>query len=122
MAIQTSPIRLGVIGCGNVLSAYRMAIDKLRVHGLVETVIACGRESQRASACTALGITRFTPDAMEVIDSPDVDLVVILTSMPEHAHLATVALKAGKHVLVEKPLATSLQDARAVVASPTSTG
>ena len=115
MAIQTSPIRLGVIGCGNVLSAYRMAIDKLRVHGLVETVIACGRESQRASACTALGITRFTPDAMEVIDSPDVDLVVILTSMPEHAHLATVALKAGKHVLVEKPLATSLQDARAVV-------
>ena len=72
MAIQTSPIRLGVIGCGNVLSAYRMAIDKLRVHGRVETVIACGRESQRAFACAAHGITRFTTDAMEVIAAPDV--------------------------------------------------
>ena len=115
MAIQTSPIRLGVIGCGNVLSAYRMAIDKLRVQGLVETVIACGRESQRASACAALRISRFTTDAMEVIAAADVDLVIILTSMPEHARIAAAALEAGKHVLVEKPLATSLQDARGVV-------
>ena len=52
---------------------------------------------------------------MEVIDAPDVDLVIILTSMPEHARPAAAALKAGKHVLVEKPLATSLEDARAVV-------
>ena len=47
--------------------------------------------------------------------APDVDLVIILTSMPEHARLATAALRAGKHVLLEKPLATTLEDARALV-------
>jgi len=115
IAIQTSLIRLGVIGCGNVLSAYRMAIDKLRANGRGEPVIACGRESQRATACAGLGIARFTTDAKEVIASPDVDLVLILTSMPEHARLACAALLAGKHVLMEKPLATSLEDASALV-------
>ena len=115
MARAIKPIRLGVIGCGNVLGAYRAAIDKLRAHGSVETVIACGRESQRADACAALGITQFTTDAREVIASPEVDIAIILTSMPEHAPLARAALEAGKHVLVEKPLATTLDDARPLV-------
>lgn len=108
-------MRLGVIGCGNVLSAYRTAIDKLRARGEVDAVIACGREAQRETARAALGPVRFTTDAEEVITSPDVDLVIILTSMPEHARLASAALKAGKHVLLEKPIATSLEDAKALV-------
>ena len=114
-ASKSSRLRLGVIGCGNVLSAYRAPIEKLRARSLVEPVIACGRDAQREPACAALGIARFTTDAMEVLASPDVDIVLILTSMPEHARLASAALEAGKHVLVEKPLATSLGDARAVV-------
>jgi len=115
MAPPKSPLRLGVIGCGNVLSAYRAAIDKLRARGEVEAVIACGREAQRETARAALGPVRFTTDAQEVITSRDVDLVIILTSMPEHAPLASAALKAGKHVLLEKPIATSLEDAKALV-------
>ncbi|MDX1951320.1 MAG: Gfo/Idh/MocA family oxidoreductase [Verrucomicrobiota bacterium] len=109
------PIRIGVIGCGNVLSAYRVTIDKLRARGEVQVVLACGRESQRASACAALGNTEFTTDATQVITSSQVDLVIILTSMSEHARLARAALEAGKHVLLEKPLATSLAEARALV-------
>ena len=88
MALPKSPLRLGVIGCGNVLSAYRTAIDTLRARGEVDAVIACGREAQRETARAALGPVRFTTDAEEVITSPDVDLVIILTSMPEHARLA----------------------------------
>src|SRR5262245_13796842 len=100
-------IRIGIIGCGNVLSAYRAAIDKLRGRGLAEVILACGRESQRAAACAELAIRRFTTNEKEVLDSPDVDLVLILTSMSQHARLARAALQAGKHVLVEKPLATT---------------
>lgn len=109
------PLRLGIIGCGNVLGAYRTTIDRLRSRGAALPVIACGRERQRESACSTLGIQRFTTKEADVVSSPEVDVVLILTSMPEHARLATLALQAGKHVLVEKPLATSMEDARALV-------
>ena len=49
------------------------------------------------------------PDA--VIGAADVDVVLVLTSMNEHGPLARAALEAGKHVLVEKPMATSLGEA-----------
>jgi predicted dehydrogenase len=115
MTRQTPPVRIGIIGCGNVLGAYRAAIDKLRLRGIAEVVGACGRASQRAAACAELDVQRFTTDPQEVIAVPDVDVVVILTSMTGHARLARAALEAGKHVLVEKPLATALDESKALV-------
>jgi predicted dehydrogenase len=115
MTRPSSPVQLGVIGCGNVLSAYRATIDKLRLRGNVEVVAACGRAAQRAATCAGLGVQRFTTDAQEVIAAPDVNVVVILTSMNEHARLARAALEAGKHVLVEKPLATTLDESKGLV-------
>ncbi|MCI0748286.1 MAG: Gfo/Idh/MocA family oxidoreductase [Verrucomicrobia subdivision 3 bacterium] len=109
------PIRLGIIGCGNVLSAYRASIDKLRLRGEVEVVLVCGRETQRESARAELGPHRFTANAHEVLRASDIDVVLILTSMNQHAALARAALEAGKHVLVEKPMATTLEDATALV-------
>src|SRR3989454_4530465 len=114
MTRQTLPVRIGIIGCGNVLNAYRVSLDKLRIRGAAEAVMACGRAAQRAATCEELGAQRFTTEAQEVIASPDVDVVVILTSMTEHARLARAALEAGKHVLVEKPLATSLAEAKSL--------
>jgi predicted dehydrogenase len=109
------PIRLGVIGCGNVLSAYRAAIDKLRLRGAVEVTVACGRENQRNSALSELRTKNFTTNSSEVVASSEIDLVLILTPMIEHAALARAALEAGKHVLLEKPLATTLDDAAGLV-------
>ncbi|MGE3312018.1 MAG: Gfo/Idh/MocA family protein [Limisphaerales bacterium] len=109
------PLRLGVIGCGNVLGAYRSAIERLRLRGAVGTVFACGRATQRDAALAALNTRRFTTDALEVLQSPDVDLVLVLTSMRDHARLAVAALAAGKHVLVEKPLAATLEEAETVI-------
>jgi len=110
-----NPLKIGIIGCGNVLSAYRAEIDKLRMKGLAEVALACGRASQRDTACAELGVQSFTTDEKEVLGSAEVDLVLILTSMPQHARLARAALEAGKHVLLEKPLATSLADGAALV-------
>jgi predicted dehydrogenase len=109
------PIRLGIVGCGNVLSAYRTSIDKLRLAGHVAVTLVCGRSSQADSARAELAAGRFTTEAAEVLSSPEVDLVLILTSMNEHAALARSALEQGKHVLVEKPLATNLEDAATLV-------
>ncbi|HKS35729.1 MAG TPA: Gfo/Idh/MocA family oxidoreductase [Verrucomicrobiae bacterium] len=115
MTRQTPPVRIGIIGCGNVLSAYRASIDKLRLRGAAEAIMACGRAAQRATVSSDLGVQRFTTDAQEVLASNDVDAVIILTSMPEHARLTRAALEAGKHVLVEKPLATTLDESKALV-------
>jgi predicted dehydrogenase len=77
--------------------------------------MACGRERQRVSAAAEVPEAQFTTNADEVLSASNVDLVLILTSMPEHARLARAALQAGKHVLVEKPLATSLEDGKDLV-------
>ncbi|HXG47516.1 MAG TPA: Gfo/Idh/MocA family oxidoreductase [Methylomirabilota bacterium] len=110
-----SPVRLGLIGCGNVLGAYAPACRRLEQEGRARLVAACGRESQRARALR-LGVPRFTTDERDVLAAPDIDAVLILTSMAEHARLARAALEAGKHVLVEKPFATTLADADALLA------
>lgn len=110
-----SPVRLGVIGCGNVLGAYRPLLDQLRHAGLAEVTLACGRPHQQANAEALLGKVPFTTEDTAVVESGTVDLVVILTSMNAHAQLAAAALRAGKHVMVEKPLATNLADARALL-------
>ena len=109
------PIRLGIVGCGNVLGAYRATIDKLRLARQVVVMLACGRPSQADAALAELGAAKFTTEAAEVISSPEVDVVLVLTSMKQHAALARAALEQGKHVLVEKPLATNLEDATALV-------
>jgi len=105
------PIRLGIIGCGNVLEAYVPQCERLQAQGRAELLVACGRSSQRDRA-SALGVARFSTDESEVLRDPRIDVVIILTSMPEHARLAAGALETGKHVLIEKPLATNLEDAR----------
>jgi predicted dehydrogenase len=109
------PVRLGIIGCGNVLDAYGAAIDQLRLNGDAEVRLVCGRAAQADRARAVLRTGRFVTEAREVIGSPEVDVVVILTQADGHCPLARQALEAGKHVLVEKPLATSLEDANELV-------
>jgi predicted dehydrogenase len=108
------PLRAGIIGCGNVLDAYLPQCEKLRHRGWLELLAACGRESQ-APRARAAGIKRFTTQARELIEDPDLELLLILTSMPTHAGLAEAALRAGKHVVLEKPLATTLPEAGKLV-------
>ena len=109
-----APLRVGIIGCGNVLEAYVPQCEKLQRRGLAELVVGCGREPQRERALV-MGVPRFTTETREVLDDPALDLVIILTSMPTHAGLTKAAMNAGKHVLLEKPLATSLAEAKEVV-------
>ena len=114
MNSEQSPVGIGIIGCGNVLEAYLPECEKLARRGLARLVTACGREPQRDRA-RRLGVERFTTRPGDVFDNPAVDLVLILTSMPTHAALATRALRAGKHVVVEKPLATTFAEGQALV-------
>jgi predicted dehydrogenase len=113
VSVAGQAVRVGIIGCGSVMQgAYMTQLDHLRGRGLVEVVAACDRnESRRALVQEAFRIPRFTTDATDVLEADDVDLVVVLTSIPSHGELAARALARGKHVLVEKPMSTNLDEA-----------
>jgi len=110
-----NPVRLGLAGCGNVLGAYLAQAARLRHQGLVEVAVLCGRERQRASALAGWPTAEFMTDYAALLARKDVDAIVLLTPMREHASMAKAALQAGKHVLVEKPMATNLDEARELV-------
>ena len=114
---KPGPVRIGVVGCGNVLEVgYMPLIERLRGRGDADLVMACDRRSElRERVVESYRVPRFTVDYQELVESPDIDLVLVLTSMPLHAPVSQAALRAGKHVLVEKPLATTLEEGLALV-------
>jgi len=78
------------------------------------TTIADGRPERRQAAERRHPGVKTCADAAALIGSPDVDAVVIATPLATHTTLATAAINAGKHVLVEKPIAASRKDAEAL--------
>jgi predicted dehydrogenase len=84
---------------------------------LVENVIACDLRPERLEA-----ITRRYPAVVpttsfeETVADPSVDAVLIATPVSTHHGLAAAALREGKHVFIEKPLAASSQEAEALIA------
>ncbi len=108
---------LGVIGCGSVFAGpYRFMIERLRTEGRVDVVAVYDRnDGKREGAAAHFEVDGGLESAEAVIANPDVDVVLVLTSMNEHGALTKAALEAGKHVLVEKPMATSLEEAAELV-------
>lgn len=76
--------------------------------------VICGRNEQKVRvAQERFGWQEYSTNWEDVIARNDIDIVDIGTPNNTHAQIAQAALKAGKHVLCEKPLATTLEDARA---------
>jgi 2-hydroxy-4-carboxymuconate semialdehyde hemiacetal dehydrogenase len=84
----------------------------------VEVVAVAGGDAEGTAAFAAeFGIERHGTDLGRTLDDPAVDAVVLATPTPLHAAQAIQVMEAGKHVLVEIPMADSLADAEAVVAT-----
>ena len=105
-------LRLGVLGLGSVFSGpYAAQITKLALEGRVHLVAGYDPDpAKRATAGERFGIETSFDGPDDLIDRDDIDAVLVLTSMNQHGALARAALAAGKHVLVEKPMSSSLQE------------
>ncbi len=106
-------IGIGVIGCGDIARArYFPAID-----GLPEFELR-GVHSRTSTACEPI-VRRYGgkiyADLDALLRAPEIESVVIATPHPSHAQLSIRSLEAGKHVLSEKPMATSLADASRIM-------
>ncbi len=105
---MTDKLRLAVVGCGAVSRLHLNAIrdcDRARLVAVVSR-----DEARRNAAAQTYGATRACGVYEEALADPEIDAVVLCT--PSHLHLdhATAALRAGKHVLVEKPMAEGYAD------------
>jgi predicted dehydrogenase/threonine dehydrogenase-like Zn-dependent dehydrogenase len=98
-------IRVGLIGAGGFAQGMHLPnLQRLREHYEVRGVVS--RTGANATAVARqYGAAYASTDSHAVLDDPDVDVVLIATRHNLHASLALAALKRGKHVLVEKPLA-----------------
>jgi 2-hydroxy-4-carboxymuconate semialdehyde hemiacetal dehydrogenase len=101
----------------------RKHMDALAATDGVEVVALVGGNPDDTAAFAAEhGISRHTLDLADELARTDVDAVVLTTPTPLHARQAIAVMEAGKHVLVEIPMADNLGDAEAVVATQQRTG
>ncbi|MFL6268530.1 MAG: Gfo/Idh/MocA family protein [Actinomycetes bacterium] len=78
----------------------------------------CGRDQAAvAAAATRLGWPAWETDWKRLVQRDDVDLVDVCTPGSSHAEISIAALEAGRHVLCEKPLANTVDEARAMAAA-----
>ena len=115
-------LRLGIIGIGNMGSAHFACVCGGKIQNLVLTSV-CDLRQERLDYCAQLApdIACYT-DWKELVNSPDVDAVLIAVPHPLHADIAITALRAGKHVLTEKPVDIRVSKAQALNACANASG
>lgn len=111
--------RVGVIGCGRVSPRH---LDSLRELPNARVVAVSDVIEARAARAAKDHDAAIHTEYRKLLDRPDVDVVNICTPSGMHASMAIEALQAGKHVLVEKPIALSLHDADRMIGAAASCG
>jgi len=112
-------INVGIIGCGNISAAYLRTVQAFDV---LNCVACADLLQERAEARAAeYGVPKAcTPG--ELLANPNVDLVINLTTPQAHKIVSLAALRAGKHVFTEKPLAVMPADGAAILAEAAKRG
>ena len=109
-------IRWGIIGCGDV--ARKRVAGAIQNDSSSRLVAVCRRnEKKLREFATEFSVEFATTSADEVIQSPDIDAVYIATPVNVHCPQTVAAAKAGKHVLVEKPMAMSTSECDEMIAA-----
>ncbi|MCJ7551874.1 MAG: Gfo/Idh/MocA family oxidoreductase [Anaerolineae bacterium] len=106
-------VKVGVVGCGVVATAYYLPY--LMRMDTVDVVAVCDLHRTRTEACTRLfGAKEQYLDYYEMLDKADLDAIFILTAPGTHVPFTLAAVEKGKHVLIQKPMATKMEDARTI--------
>src|SRR5438045_7343915 len=111
MSMPASKPKIGLIGVGFGAQVY---IPGLQSEGW-DVVALCSRNREKATqVAAAAGIPNVHTDPLELIRRDDIAAVAIATPPGAHCELAIAALKAGKHVLCEKPFAIDAKEGAAM--------
>ncbi|MCU9615108.1 Gfo/Idh/MocA family oxidoreductase [Caldibacillus lycopersici] len=115
-----STLKVGVIGCGSI-ARYRH-LPEYHANKNVEIVAVCDIVPERAEEMAKqYGATAYT-DYQELVNLENLDAVSVCLPNYLHAPVSIAALNAGKHVLCEKPMATSKEEAEAMIEAAKANG
>jgi predicted dehydrogenase len=119
--MTSTPIRVGYVGCGYMAQKVHMpnlmGLDEFSLDAIAEL-----REDIRDSVSRRLGVERTYSSHRELAQDPDLDAVVVSGHYSWQGDIAAELLLAGKHVLVEKPLAISLEQADRILEAERASG
>jgi predicted dehydrogenase len=124
MALMDKPLRAGLVGCGSLALRGPLphlslpdAQQKVRLAAVVDTVAERARQvAQRFQ------VPAWFTSIEEMLDSLDLDLVLVLTPIPLHFANAMAAIRKGKHVYVQKAMTTTLAEADQLLAAAQQAG
>lgn len=104
---------IGIIGAGNFTSA--SILPALKKNGEQVKMIASANGLSAATLAKKFSLAQATSDYHEILNDKDIDTVFVTTRHAQHADMTIKALKAGKHVFVEKPLALTHEELDAII-------
>jgi predicted dehydrogenase len=111
--MEMKPIKTAIIGTGFMGRVHLEAVRRLE---FVEAAAVAGRNADAAQRLGAgISIPAITGDYRKIVRDPAIDAVHICTPNAQHFLMAKEALQAGKHVICEKPLATSVEEGEELI-------
>ncbi|WP_042165876.1 Gfo/Idh/MocA family protein [Paenibacillus gorillae] len=110
---MSQPIRLGIIGAGAIGNVHMTTFAKVDTADIVAVTDTYLPLAEQRSEEHGISVVHDSPQAL--LEDPTLDAVIIAVPNQFHASLAIEALKQGKHVLLEKPMAIDSTSARAIV-------
>ena len=110
---MNTPIRLAMVGCGQIAEAHLKGIQALEDTTFTFAVDIAAERAQ--AAAEKYGASHWSTDFAAALESPDVDAAVCCLPHDLHKPFALQAAAAGKHILMEKPLALDEAEAREMV-------
>ena len=113
--MSDSSFGVAVVGCGGISNCHTYALTQIPEVKLVATVDI--DETRARDFQARYGAQIATTDLDAILERNDVDAVVVTTANDMHAPLSLKALQAGKHVLVQKPMALDLDQADQMIAA-----
>ncbi len=105
-------VNFALIGCGHIAAKHAQAIEKIAGARLLAV---CDTNPDRTAPLREKYGAREYSDYQQLLQDPGIDVVNICTPSGMHAQMAVDAARAGKHVVVEKPIALSLGDADRII-------
>jgi UDP-N-acetylglucosamine 3-dehydrogenase len=113
-------VKVGIIGAGSIARHRHLPEVTMNPHAEVSAI--CDTDEGRAQKIAQQYHCKAFTDYWNMIQDPDLDALIVAATNTTHAEMTIAALEAGKHVLCEKPIATTLTDAQNMILAAEKSG